>query len=165
MEIGILFGIAAMLGWGFADFMVVMAVKKSRFMQVLVWSQVIGAIACLVIAAIFFHIPVVSQKDMLLALAAGLLGGIASWAFYKGLQVGKVAVVAPIGACWVIITVFLSIVLLHETLTGLKIIAVPIVIIGAVLTTCQKPPMNTSVACRWFLSMLRIPRILRGLAL
>ncbi len=130
---GILFAIITMLCWAVADFLVVKAVRKTSVMKTLVWSQIISSITFVIITIVFFGFPSVSTKNILLAAGCGFLGAVASFSFYKGLSVGKVAVVAPLSACWTIIVVILSLIFLKETITGLQMIAVSLVIGGGLL--------------------------------
>jgi len=51
------------------------------------------------------------------------------------LQKGKVSIVSPIAACWSIITVVLSLVLLGEELLGVQALGVGLSISGAILTS------------------------------
>ena len=80
-------------------------------------------------------IPIISRTTIDIILITGLLGVISYLAFYKGLQVGKVSIISPIAACWAAVTVILSLIFLHETLTALQSIGVTLAILGAVLTS------------------------------
>src|SRR5205823_520257 len=65
------------------------------------------------------------------AIALGLTGVIAVAALYRGLALGPVAVVAPVVASYVVITVILVVIVLGERLTLAQILAASLVFVGA----------------------------------
>src|SRR5438128_2840520 len=69
------------------------------------------------------------------AVALGLTGVIAVAALYRGLALGPVAVVAPVVASYVVITVILVVIVLGERLTLAQILAASMVFVGVVLTS------------------------------
>src|SRR5438045_9480924 len=69
------------------------------------------------------------------ALALGFTGVIAVAALYRGLALGPVAVVAPVVASYVVITVILVLIVLGERLPLAQIPAASLVFLGVVLTS------------------------------
>jgi drug/metabolite transporter (DMT)-like permease len=69
------------------------------------------------------------------AVALGALGVISVAALYRGLALGPVAVVAPVVASYVVITVILVVIFLGERLTTAQILAASMVFVGVVLTS------------------------------
>src|SRR3972149_6734013 len=133
--LGILFGIAAMVLWGAADFFVAKAVRKTSTIKVLFWSQVITLLLSLLVFFIFFSPPALSIELIGIILLCGILSIISWGAFYKGLEIGKVAVVSPIANTWPAVTVILSLIFLGETLTLMQGLGVCLAIIGTVLAS------------------------------
>lgn len=134
---GVLFGILSMVGWGLADFFVAKAMQEIDVLRALFWSQLIGSVLLAVVAVTFFRIPAVSVINAGLLLVTGLLMTAAYLAYYRGLQVGKVAVISPITASWAMLTTLISVVFLGEVLTPLQTGAVAVIIGGTVLTAFQ----------------------------
>ncbi len=135
MNAGVLFGIISMLSWGFADFFVVKALKKSDDVKVFLWSQILGMLAFSVVFALFFRLPEIGMKWGGIFLIASFLGFAAYLSFYRALRTGKVSVVMPIVACWAAITAALSIVILNEQVTDLQILGIVLAISGAVMVS------------------------------
>ena len=69
------------------------------------------------------------------AILLGLLGVVSVAALYRGLALGPVAVVAPVVASYVVITVVLVVIFLGERLTTAQILAASMVFVGVVLTS------------------------------
>src|SRR5437879_2614522 len=69
------------------------------------------------------------------AVALGVTGVIAVAALYRGLALGPVAVVAPVVASYVVITVILVVIFLGERLSLAQLLAASLVFVGVVLTS------------------------------
>ena len=69
------------------------------------------------------------------ALVLGVLGVISVAALYRGLALGPVAVVAPVVASYVVVTVILVVIFLGERLSGPQVGAASLVFAGVVLTS------------------------------
>lgn len=132
---GIFFGIVSMLSWGASDFFVAKSSRGTDPFRALLWSQVIALPILLSVFFAFFKMPLLSFDVVLLIFASGILTVIANWSFYKGLRIGKVAIVMPVESCWAVVTVFLGLALLGESLTLLQAIGVFFAISGAVLVS------------------------------
>ncbi len=135
LPLGVLFGIIAMIGWGIADFLAAVAVRKTSVFKTFVWSQIIGLVLFFIAFSLFFNFSLPSLSSIVWLLFAGFLGVISYLAYYKGLQVGKVPVVVPIASSWAAITVILGLVILHEALTKTQTIGVILAVIGTVLVS------------------------------
>ena len=132
---GILFGMAAMLGWGTSNFIAAKAVRETGVVKVVLWSQIVSLCLYLFLFPFFSKTFAFSSNTLTVLVAASLLMVIAYLAFCKGLQVGAVSVVSAVSSSAVAVTVLLSIVFLKQALTILQAIGVSLAIIGAVLTS------------------------------
>lgn len=133
--LGILFGIFAMIFWGTADFFVANAVRKTSTLKVLFWSLLTSDIIAFFVALFFLKLPVLSPTIIGITLLCGLLSAFSWWAFYKGLQIDKVSIISPIANSWPVVTIFISIFFLKETLIWIQAIGVLFVIIGGALVS------------------------------
>ena len=133
LNLGLIFGIIAFLAWGTADFFAAVAVRKSGSFKTFLWSQTLG-IFFFVLALVLFYEPIhFTWINLFLLVFLGILSVVSYLAFYKGLEVGEVAVVSPIASAWALVTVILSLIFLHESLNRIQIIAVSLLILGSVL--------------------------------
>ena len=92
----IVFALAAAVLYGSADFLGGAASRRSRALSVAVLSVPAGAVVML-LAAVAAGGPLPSA-GLGWALAAGAVGGVGLMAFYTGLAVGPMSVVAPVSA-------------------------------------------------------------------
>ncbi len=93
----IMFGLAAALCWGTADFSGGFATKRSGVLTVAIISQTTGIII-LIATALAFSESIPSATDMLWGASAGLAGGMGVLALYQALSVEKMGIVAPVTA-------------------------------------------------------------------
>jgi drug/metabolite transporter (DMT)-like permease len=75
----------------------------------------------------------------------GVLGVISVAALYRGLALGPVAVVAPVVASYVVITVILVVIFLGERLTSPQILAASVVFVGVVLTSTDARELRVTL--------------------
>lgn len=134
-SIGIMFGMAAMLGWGVSDFFIAKSSRGAGSFKPFLWSQLIALVLMFPIFLMFFKLPQLSFAVIGLLILSGILTVVSNLAYYKGLQVGKVSIVMPVESGWAVVTVLLSLTLLHEVLTAIQALGVSLAIIGAVLVS------------------------------
>jgi drug/metabolite transporter (DMT)-like permease len=79
------------------------------------------------------------------ALVLGVLGVISVAALYRGLALGPVAVVAPVVASYVVITVVLVVVFLGERLSASQVLAASLVFVGVVLTSTDARELRVTL--------------------
>ncbi len=135
ISIGIIFGMAAMLGWGASDFFVTKSSRGAGPFKAVLWSQMIALTMMFPIFLMFFKLPQFSITVIVLLILSGVLTVVSNLSFYKGLQVGKVSIVMPVESGWAVVTVLLSLTLLHEALTAIQTVGISLAIIGAVLVS------------------------------
>src|SRR5439155_17410831 len=79
------------------------------------------------------------------AIGVGLTGVVAVAALYRGLALGPVAVVAPVVAWYVVITVILVVIVLGERLALAQILAASLVFVGVVLTSTDARELRVTL--------------------
>ncbi|MGQ9788269.1 MAG: EamA family transporter [Candidatus Hadarchaeaceae archaeon] len=131
---GVLFGLVAMMCWGIADFFAARAIRKAGVLRTLVWAQTVGLLVLITIAFLI-GLAVPSFYTLVIILLTGVLNVVACLSFYRGLHVGKVSIISPVSASWVVVTVILSLVILGETLSQLQTIGVVLTISGVLLAS------------------------------
>ncbi|MFZ3077078.1 MAG: DMT family transporter [Candidatus Aenigmatarchaeota archaeon] len=135
ISIGILFGMVALFGWGASDFCVAKSARGASPFKAFFWSQLVALSLMLPIFLLFFRLPQFSFAVIALLAISGILSAVSNFSFYKSLQVGKVSIVMPVGSCWAVVTVLLSLTLLHEVLTATQAFGISLAIGGAVLVS------------------------------
>jgi drug/metabolite transporter (DMT)-like permease len=89
--------------------------------------------------------PIFESGMVPFAVALGALGVISVAALYRGLALGPVAVVAPVVASYVVITVILVVIFLGERLTTAQILAASLVFVGVVLTSTDARELRVTL--------------------
>ena len=134
MELLILFGLAAALGWGSGDFLGGLQARSLPALAVVLWSQFSGLLVLLLV------LLVVGQSlalgGVLGGIVAGLCYGAAIVALYRGLAIGVMSIVAPISATGAVIPVLVSI-LMGEVPSVVAAVGLGAAFVGAVLVSLQ----------------------------
>jgi drug/metabolite transporter (DMT)-like permease len=92
-----LLGLGSALSWGAGDFSGGLAAKRSPLLGVLLIGQLTGA-TLMALLALMAGEPAPPATTLGWAMAAGALGAVGLAALYRGLAVGRMAVVAPVSA-------------------------------------------------------------------
>ena len=96
LQIYILFALMAMIFYGFSDFTGALAARRDHPIRAACWSLLIGSVILFIVYLLFFRSSMVPADALFILIVAGLIGACATLAFFKGMQVGKVALVSPI---------------------------------------------------------------------
>jgi drug/metabolite transporter (DMT)-like permease len=91
---GLLLALGASLVWGVADFVGPWQGRALGALRVLFWGQLAGFAVLAVVAAGRGRAP--HDPALLLAIPAAVSGTLGIYAYYRGMAVGAMAVVAPI---------------------------------------------------------------------
>jgi drug/metabolite transporter (DMT)-like permease len=86
--------LGASLTWGFADFFGALKGRTLGALRVLVYVQLGGLVVIALIVAIRWKGP--ADLDALFAIPAAISGTLGLYAFYRGMAVGAMSIVAPI---------------------------------------------------------------------
>ena len=92
--------------------------------------------------------PTVESGQVPFAVVLGVLGVISVSALYRALALGPIAVVAPVVASYVAITVLLVVVFLGERLSPAQAIAAGVVFVGVVATSTGGMTSHAAVVAR-----------------
>ncbi len=123
-------GLVSAVIFGASDFFGGLA---SRRMSPLLASAVGGVVSVTGAAiAVAIERPVWSAPDVLLSIAAGVFGGIGTWAFYAGLAIGPMSIVSPGVAMIYAAVPAIAGLLLGERFSPLGYVAL-VVVVGAAL--------------------------------
>jgi len=90
-------GVSSALAWGAGGFCGGLATRRGNLLSVIVFSQLIGA-GFLLILSVFFAEEMPAFQLLSIGGIAGVCGTFGLVAFYRGLAVGRMGIVAPISA-------------------------------------------------------------------
>ena len=133
---GILLGLATAFAWGTSDFFARFVTRRVGTLRSLFYMQTWGFLlltACLIFTRSWGHLFDGSGwRPWAWGFLAGGCNTVAMFFFYRCLEVGKVAVVAPLSASYPVLTLFLSM-FSGERLSLLRSCGVAAVLIGVIL--------------------------------
>ena len=95
--------LGASLAWGVADFAGPLVSRTLGALPVLLWAQVGGVLAIALAVAVRADGP--HGAGVLFAIAAGVCGTAGLYAYYRGMQIGAMSVIAPIAGVSAVIPV------------------------------------------------------------
>ena len=130
-----IFGLAAAFGWGLGDLSAGVAGRRIGSNRTLVIAQVSVAIVATLIVIMVRPDLSGLPKVVPWLVPAAFVGAGAFATLYRGLELGPIAVVSPVLATYAVVPVFLSVVLLDESLGAVEWAGAAITIAGAVLTS------------------------------
>jgi len=137
--IAILTGLAAMLGWGFADFFAKKTIDKIGSIVSLVWAHLFGTLALALVA--LYQSVIVGQQISVpnnlqswgLLLIFGTLKAVVYLLAYEGFGKGQLAILNPVFASYSGIAALLSIIVFGEIVRGHILVALALVFLGILL--------------------------------
>jgi len=103
----IVLALGASLTWGLADFFGPLQGRKLGALRTLVYVQLGGLVGIAIIVAIRAEGP--HDKMILLAIPAAISGSLGLFAYYRGIAVGAISVVAPIAGVSAVLPVIFGI--------------------------------------------------------
>jgi uncharacterized membrane protein len=131
----VIFGLAAALGWGLADFFGALSGRRIGSFGAVLSGQLLSAVFMTVVLVATGTSVAPLGPDVWLVVLNGAAAAFAYVTHYKALELGPVAVVSPIGAGYAIVGVALAIVILGERPTGLALVGAAIAITGVALVS------------------------------
>lgn len=130
-----IFGLAAALGWGLADFTGAVGGRRIGSLPTVLVAQAASAIVMTAFMVAGGHDAAVMAPYLGVVALSGLTSGGAYLTHYRALQLGPVAVVSPIGATYALVGVVLAVVALGERPGPATIVGGLITIVGVMLTS------------------------------
>jgi drug/metabolite transporter (DMT)-like permease len=91
------FALAASITWGAGDFSGGFATRRAQVLSVVVGAYTVGFLMLIALALIWSE-PFPVTLDLIWGSVAGLAGAVGLVAFYQGLAVGRMGIVAPLAA-------------------------------------------------------------------
>lgn len=144
-----IFGLGAAVGWGFADFLAAISARRIGSVGAVVASQTVGLAGYAVLFVANDVAFDVSALDVTLLLGSGAVAAGAYFALYRGLELGPITLVSPIGSAFALVTILLAVVLLGESLRGAVLAGVIVTLGGVFLTSTDLRRLGAEVRRHW----------------
>ncbi len=116
---GILIGLSGALCWGMADILATIVLRRVGILTTLFFSHIWGLPLLFVFLALAWGPLALTQQSLLQSLPLGLVIGLFTaagyFAFYRGLELGPVAIVSPLISVDGAVTTLLALLILHES--------------------------------------------------
>lgn len=140
----VLCGLGAMICFGLANLCSQPAARAVGPMRALLWRNL--TMVCVISAALPFLADAsrLTGRAVVHAIATALVGYLPIYFFYRGIEVGKLGVVAPIANAYVLVTVLIGVLVLHEPFTLGATLAVLCTVVGLVVMTINPRDWRSS---------------------
>jgi drug/metabolite transporter (DMT)-like permease len=149
--LAIALGLSSSLCWGLADFFGGLQTRRHHVLGVLLVSQMAAAAVLAVGALAFIDLP---GRDAALWAGLGSLAGTAGLgAFYRGLAIGTMSIVAPVSACGAAVPVIVG-VAQGERPGAVQTLGIAIALVGVVLAARETGDSTASHRASIFLGLL-----------
>jgi drug/metabolite transporter (DMT)-like permease len=133
----------ASVAWGVADFLGGLKSRSVSALVVLLLAQVSGVLAIALVVAIAGNAP--PGTSILWASLAGLFGALGLAAFYRGMAVGSISVVAPIAAVGAIVPVVFGIAT-GDDVSRLQLLGFVLALSGVALASFERQVGEVRIA-------------------
>jgi drug/metabolite transporter (DMT)-like permease len=147
----LLLALGASLAWGVADFAGPLISRTLGTLRVLFWAQVGGLLAIAIVVGLRHEGP--HGAGALFAIAAGVCGTAGLYAYYRGMQVGAMSVVAPIAGVSAVIPVAFGIAT-GDSPSPWQIAGIAAALVGVVLASIEHHEGSRRVATGVGLALL-----------
>jgi drug/metabolite transporter (DMT)-like permease len=132
---GLLLALGASLAWGVADFVGPWQGRTLGALRVMFWAQVAGVTAVALVVLVRGETP--SSPAVLFAIPAAISGTLGLYAYYRGMAIGAMAVVAPIAGASAIVPVVFGI-LSGDRPKPVQYAGIACALIGIVLASLER---------------------------
>ncbi len=140
-----IFGLAAALGWGLADYAGALGGRRIGSLPAVVIGQVFSA-AFMVVLMVVTGQDVSRVSTFLGPLALnGIFTAIAYATHYRALELGPVAVVSPIGASFAVVGIALAMLIHDERPGGLALVGAGVTVAGVALVSTDLRALRAGI--------------------
>jgi drug/metabolite transporter (DMT)-like permease len=143
--LALILGLASSVCWGVADFYGGLQARRLAALAVAAWSQLAGGLLLGVVLLASGTRP--AAPAVAWGFAAGLCGALGVLAFYRGLAIGVMSIVAPIAACGAVIPLVVSYAL-GQVPTPLALGGIAVALVGVVLVSIPSEASSAHPAGR-----------------
>lgn len=131
----LLYGLAAAIGWGFADYLAALVARRRGTFSATLGMQTTSLVLFGTAFALLGLLPPLTWHVVVGAILMGALGSGMLAALYKSLALGPIAIVSPVVAANAAVTVILAVLFLGERLSPAQTWAIVATIAGIMLAS------------------------------
>jgi len=142
----VIFGLAAAVGWGLADFFGALSGRRIGAIGAVMTGQLLSAVFMTVVLFATGESLEPLRSDVWLLVLNGAVAAFAYTTHYKALELGPVAVVSPIGAGYAVVGVALAMVVLGERPSALALIGAGIAVLGVALVSTDLRKLRQGIS-------------------
>lgn len=132
---GVAFGLGAALLWGVADYCAAMASRRTGAFRVVLGFHLLATPVLAVAVLATGALDDVGWAQLGPLIGIGALGALSYLTFYKALEIGPISIVSPIVSGYAAVSLVLAVLILDESLSGGRIAAVVVVMLGVLLAS------------------------------
>jgi drug/metabolite transporter (DMT)-like permease len=141
----VIFGLAAAVGWGLADFFGALSGRRMGAIGAVVSGQLLSAVFMTALLIVTGESLEPLRSDVWLLVLNGAFAAFAYTTHYKALELGPVAVVSPIGAGYAVVGVALAMVVLGERPSALALTGAGIAVLGVALVSTDLKKLRRGI--------------------
>ena len=135
---GIALALGSSISWGISDFLGGLQSRRYSALSVLLVSQPVGAVLAFAVAILVAREPL-PAAEFGIAMAAGASVLVGLGAFYHGMALGSISIVATVGALGVLVPVVGGLIQ-GERPTAVQAVGAALAIIGVILVSREPDP-------------------------
>lgn len=143
MLVGVLVGLVCALCWGTADIFATIVSRRLGIYTAVFFSHMWGLLLAFGLLLCVWRPLALTPQALLVSLPAGLVLGLllaaGYFAFYRGLELGPLAIVSPLTSADGAIAVLLAILFLHEKIGAWQAVALVILFVGILFASLEGP--------------------------
>jgi drug/metabolite transporter (DMT)-like permease len=141
----VIFGLAAAVGWGLADFFGAVSGRRIGAIGAVMSGQLLSAVFMTALLIVTGESLEPLRSDVWLLVLNGAFAAFAYTTHYKALELGPVAVVSPIGAGYAVVGVALAMVVLGERPSALALTGAGIAVLGVALVSTDLKKLRRGI--------------------
>ena len=138
MDLSFMFGLAAAVCWGSADFVAKLATERLGYLRTATFMQYVGGL--LMLALTFQDLATLWALSLAtyLVLGLGVVNALATVALFKSFEVGQLSIVSPIASSYPALSTVLAVMILNETVSQTRFVGIVLILSGIVMVSIQK---------------------------
>lgn len=145
----LLFGLAAAVSWGLAEFLTRHATHRLGWVRALMGVQLVGVLAICAVLLSQGALPIAPSSIWIATLGLGVSNAAALLLLYRAFEIGNLSIVAPVAAGFAVVTALLSFLSGERPAAGALGGAGLLVIGVVVIASCPGVAGNTARASTW----------------
>lgn len=128
-------GLLAAFSWGVSDFLAAEVSKKFSPELAVLFTGIIGAVAYTLFYVIHPSDNAWTTVGLGFGVGTGISMGLGLLLFYRGLDIGPVSIVSPIGSAYPLVTTLIAVFLFGNKLSWVEIFAIFLIVLGIVVSS------------------------------